>query len=267
MRISPAKLGLSLALGVATLEAAVIPMAHLDASAVAIFQDYTAKFEQRVSASFAASGKLWIDDSGKRNDYEAGKPIVEARENADIKNGSIHHFSGAIRVPGAKIEHVRRIMQDYSNYANYFKPDVAKGSGASQPDSTPDDEHFQSNLFLTESTLWIDVAYDAKYDTHYRRLDASRWTARSTTMSLRELLDAKKLDGSAYPEGEDHGFLWRSNTYWYARERNGGLDLQVDSMSLSRTPPFGTGWWGTRRTKDAVDKMLRDTKAAIEAVR
>jgi len=136
-----------------------------------------------------------------------------------------------------------------------------------QSDSIPEDEHYRSRLFLTEATIWVDVAYDAQYDSHYRRLDANRWTSRSTTVSIRELLDAKKLDGGLYPEGEDHGFLWRTNNYWFARERDGGLDLQVDSMTLSRTTPVGFGWWGNKRTHDAVDKMLRDTKAAIETLR
>ena len=247
----------------------MIPLSHLEAGAVALFQDYTAKFERQVSAPFSTSGKLWIDDdhSSRHRDFDAGKPIVEARENADIHNGSIHHYSGTIRVPGAHIDQVRRVMQDYPAYPSFFKPDVARGSGALQSDSIPEDEHYRSRLFLTEATIWVDVAYDAHYDSHYRRLDANRWTSRSTTVSIRELLDAKKLDGGLYPEGEDHGFLWRTNNYWFARERDGGLDLQVDSMTLSRTTPVGFGWWGNKRTHDAVDKMLRDTKAAIETLR
>lgn len=268
MRFSPAIAGLGLVAAVATLQASLIPLSHLEAGAIAVFQDYTAKFEQSVSAPFAANGKMWIDDdrSSKHKDFEAGKPVVEARENQDIRNGSIHHYSGAIRVTGGKIDHVRRVMQDYSNYSNYFKPDVARGSGVLQPDSRPEDEHYHTNLFLTESTIWIDVAYDAHYDSHYRRLDSTRWVSRSTTLSIRELQDAKKLDGSLYPEGEDHGFLWRTNNYWFARERDGGLDLQVDSMTLSRTAPTGFGWWGNKRTHDAVEKMLRDTKSAILTV-
>ena len=261
--------GLGLLCGAATLQGSFIPLSHLEAATVAIFQDYITQFEQRVSTPFSTSGKLWIDDehSGKRKDFDAGKPVVEARQNQDIKNGSIHHYSGTIRVPGAKIEQVRRVMQDYPNYSNYFKPDVARGSGVLQPDSTPEDQHFQSRLFLTESTVWLDVAYDARYDSHFRKIDANRWTSRSTTLSIKELQDAKKLDGGTFPEGEDHGFLWRTNNYWFARERDGGLDLQVDSMTLSRTAPVGFGWWGNKRTHDAVDKMLRDTKSAIESIR
>ena len=221
------------------------------------------------SAPFNANGKLWIDEdhTSKHKDFDAGKPVIEARQNQDIKNGSIHHYSGSVRIPGAKIEQLRRIMGDYSNYVNYFKPDVVRGSGVLQPDSTPEDEHFQSRMFLSEATVWLDVAYDAQYDSHFRRLDANRWTSRSTSLSIKELQDAKKLDGSTYPEGEDHGFLWRTNTYWFARERDGGLDLEVDSMTLSRITPLGFGWWGNKRTHDAVDKMLRDTKTAVEALR
>ena len=269
MRFFPALIGVGLVFGAVTLEASLIPLSHLEAATLALFQDYTAKFEQRVSEPFTASGKLWIDDdhSGKHKDFDAGKPVVEARENRDIANGSIHHYSGTIRVPGATIDQVRRVMQDYSNYPNYFKPDVARGSGLVQPDSTPEDEHFQSRLFLTESTVWLDVAYDAQYDSHYRRIDATRWTSRSTTVSIRELQDAKKLDGSVFPEGDDHGFLWRTNNYWFARARDGGLDLQLDSMTLSRTTPLGFNWWGNKRTHDAVDKMLRDTKSAIQGAK
>jgi hypothetical protein len=269
MRFFAIVTGLILVLTGVKAQASFIPLSHLEAGAVALFLDYTTKFEQQVYAPFTASGKLWIDQdhSSRRKDFDAGKPVVEARENADIRNGSIHHYSGTIRVPDAKIDQVRRVMEDFPNYSNYFKPDVARGGGFLLPDSTPDDEHFTSRLFLTESTVWLDVAYDAQYDSHFRRIDASRWTSHSTTISIRELLDAKKLDGGAFPEGEDHGFLWRTNNYWLAREREGGLDLQVDSMTLSRTTPLGFSWWGNKRTHDAVDKMLRDTKSAIESLR
>jgi len=269
MRYSAVIVSSCLLLAGAAAQAGVIPISHLDPASVTVFQNYAAKFEQQVSAPFGTTGKIWIDDdhSGKRRDFDAGKPVVDARENRDYKNASIHHYSGVIRVPGATIEQIRRVMKDFGNYPNYFKPGVARGSGAAQPDSTPEDEHYQTRLFLTESTMGIDVAYDARYDSHYRRVAPGRWTSRATTMSIRELQDPKNLDGALYPEGEDHGFLWRTNTYWFARERDGGLDLELDSVSLSRTSPLGLGWVGNRRAHETVEKMLRDMKTAIQATR
>src|SRR6185312_5742618 len=103
---------------------------------------------------------------------------------------------------------------------------------------------------------------------HYQKIDAKRWMSRSTMLSVREFRDAKRLDDSSeYPEGEDHGLLWRTNTFWFAREREGGLDLQIESITLSRIPPLGFVLWGNRRVRDTVEKMLRDTKAAVESSR
>jgi len=42
--------------------------------------------------------------------------------------------------------------------------------------------------------------------------------------------------------GEEHGFLYRLNTYWSYEERDGGLYLQVEAVSLTRSVPRGLGW-------------------------
>jgi hypothetical protein len=249
----------------ATLHASILPIFRLDNTTLKAFEDYVGAFEKNDYALFSASGKLWIDDanSSKRNAFEAGKTLVEDRESKDVANGSIHHFTGVIRVPGATIDDFRRIMQDYPNYPKYFGPDVRSGSGERMPDSTPADEHARSKLLLMQTTLWINVSYETVYDTHYVRLDANRWISRSTSVSIKELLDPANPNGGTYPEGNDHGFLWKTNTYWFARQRSGGLDVEANSITISRPVPLGFGWWGVKRTRDAVDKMLRDTKAAI----
>jgi hypothetical protein len=41
---------------------------------------------------------------------------------------------------------------------------------------------------------------------------------------------------------EDHGFLWRLNTYWSYAELDGGLYLQIEAVSLTRSIPRGVGW-------------------------
>jgi hypothetical protein len=36
--------------------------------------------------------------------------------------------------------------------------------------------------------------------------------------------------------------LWRINTYWTYEERDGGLFIQIESVSLTRSVPVGLGW-------------------------
>jgi hypothetical protein len=251
------------------LHASILPTLHLDPATLKAFEEYVAEFEKGDPAAFTASGKLWIDNATglKRNAWLAGKPVVEARENENIASGSIHHFSGSIRVEGARIDQWRKVMQDYLDYPKLFAPDVAGASATVEPDNSAFDQHFHSRLMLNQSTLWIAVAYDSLYDTHYRQIDPNRWTSKSASISIKELRDPKNPQAGAYPEGDDHGFLWKTNTYWLARERNNSLDLQADSVNLSRPIPTGAAWWGSRRTREAVEKMLTDTRTAIQSLR
>jgi hypothetical protein len=253
----------------ATLHASILPTFHLEPGTLQAFENYVAQFDRNVAAPYEQSGKMWVDEPAcckHNNAFLAGKPVVEPRENTDIVGGSIHHFSGVIHIKGGTITDVRHIMQDYPNYPKYFKPDVSQGSGTLNLDTTPLDEHYTSHISLAQSTLWIAVSYDCIYDTHYRLLDAHRWESKSAAVSIREWRDPKDASQGYYPEGDDHGFLWRTNTFWFVRENNGGVDVELDSMTLSRPIPTGFAWWGSKRTKDAVDKMLRDMKAAVEAL-
>jgi hypothetical protein len=253
------------ALSGAALQASILPTVHIDPASLKIFQDYIAAFEKTDVAAFTSGGKLWIDNEccAKRSLFDSGKTVVEARENKDVAGGSIHHFTGVLHVSGGTIEAVRRVMQDYVNYPAYFRPDVGVGTGEKMPDSTPADEHFHTSLLLTQSTLWINVAIRTLNDTHYLRLDPDHWLSRSASMSIQELLDTANPNGASYPQGNDHGFIWKTSTYWFVRQRNGGLDLEANSITVSRQTPTGFGWWATKRTRDAVDKMLTDVQSAI----
>jgi hypothetical protein len=260
-RLGKMKLFLAACVGCVALHASVLPTFPADPRALAYFENYIAKFEKTSAAAYTESGRLWIDAKGVT--IESGRVYVEPRENMDIAGGSLHHFTGFMRLPGVTIEDVQRIMQDYPNYPKYFAPDVGKGAGTLHDDSTPSDEHFTTNLTLVQSTLWMNVSYNSTYDVHYVRLDAERWHSKSASVSMREWRDAKDASRGLYPEGDDHGFLWRTNTYWFVRERNGGVDMELHSITVSRPVPTGFGWWGTKRTRDAVDKIMRDMKTAL----
>jgi galactose mutarotase-like enzyme len=64
--------------------------------------------------------------------------------------------------------------------------------------------------------------------------------SRSTQIS--EIAAAGTASERALSAGEEHGFLWRLNTYWSYEERDGGLYMQIESVSLTRSIPLGLGW-------------------------
>jgi hypothetical protein len=50
-------------------------------------------------------------------------------------------------------------------------------------------------------------------------------TGRSVATSIREV------------GGDDHGFLWRLNSYWKYRQAGTGVLVELESISLSRSIP------------------------------
>jgi len=246
----------------------LLPILHLDPKTLQTYQDYVAKFDREVAAPYSESGRMWADGRSccSKGTFELKTPLVEPRFNAEIPGGSIHHFSGVIHLSGATIEDVRHIMEDYPNYPKYYPADLSRANGVLQPDSTPADEHFRAEITLTQVTAWMSVTYNCTYDTHYRRIAPDRWASHSTSISTREWRDPRNEAAGLYADSEDHGLLWRANTYWFVRTSGDGIDVEADSLSLSRPVPTGFGWWGTKRSKDAVSKMLTDMKTAVEAM-
>ena len=58
----------------------------------------------------------------------------------------------------------------------------------------------------------------------------------------REAVPGGTVAERALSPSEEHGFLWRLNTYWSYEERDGGLYMQIESVSLTRSIPTGFGW-------------------------
>jgi hypothetical protein len=88
----------------------------------------------------------------------------------------------------------------------------------------------------------ITVVLDTTYDINFGRLDARRGYSTSRSTRISEIDAPGTGNEHALTPNEEHGFLWRLNTYWSYEERDGGLYMQIESVSLTRAIPTGLGW-------------------------
>ena len=88
----------------------------------------------------------------------------------------------------------------------------------------------------------ITVVMDSRYDITYGQHGCA-----ARIQHLAEHARCDEIDGSGDGTGarlsadEEHGFLWRLNTYWSYEERDGGVYLQIESVSLTRAIPTRSG--------------------------
>lgn len=146
--------------------------------------------------------------------------------------GMIHHWKGSIFVPGVTLEAVLKFVQNYDQHHRFFQ-EVEKSRLVSR-----NDDAFQI-FYRLKRTKVITVVYHTDHTVVYRQHGPRRASSRSATTRIAELDGPGTPSEREKPAGEDHGFLWRLNSYWRFEERGGGVVVECESVSLSRGIPLG----------------------------
>ena len=80
------------------------------------------------------------------------------------------------------------------------------------------------------------------HEVRYIPIDGKRWCSKSYSTRIAELESPGEPGERELPPGHDHGFLWRLNSYWRFEERDGGVYVECEAISLTRDIPAGLGW-------------------------
>jgi hypothetical protein len=170
------------------------------------------------------------------NVYSERMKTLDARgREIDVNDGLIHHWYGAIFIPGIKIDPLIRWIQDYDQQYKYFK-EVEKSKLLSHNGDT-----YRIYLRLSRTKV-VTVHYNTEHTVVYRDNGPGRASSRSFTTKIAEIDNAGTPTEKEQPIGDDSGFMWRLNSYWRFREQDGGVIVECESVSLSRQIPFGLGW-------------------------
>ena len=79
--------------------------------------------------------------------------------------------------------------------------------------------------------------YNTEHLVRIHRHGPDRLSSSSVSLRIAELVDQGTADEREMPVGQDHGFLWRLNSYWRFKTVEGGVIVECESLSLSRDVP------------------------------
>jgi hypothetical protein len=238
------------------------------------FDRYVAATEARFASELRPGGTfLYIDamnPDARRQAYDQlkqGEILVEKLEtkapgvSPDVPDGMVHHWVGLIFIPGATLARTLPIVKDYDRRADLYKPDVS----ASRTIAHNGDD-FKMFLRLHQKRFTT-VDFNTTYDVHWGRVDATKVYSNSISTRIAEVKDPAKPEGEELPVGTGHGYLWRLNTYWRFEEKDGGVYLQCEALSLTRDIPTGLGWLlkplVTSIPKQSLNRALGQTRNVV----
>jgi hypothetical protein len=82
------------------------------------------------------------------------------------------------------------------------------------------------------------VTYNTEHEVEYRTLSDTRAWNRTTATRIAELSAAGTPQEREKKPGNDSGYLWRLNAYWRYEQVPGGVLIECESVSLSRSVPL-----------------------------
>ena len=232
-------------------------------AATAAFNSYIARVEAPLNARHRSPDGFLASVDFVR--LRRGDLIVDQLTTgvgAELPEALLHDWRGAAFVPGGKAADFERLMKDFNAYPKIYAPQVLSAKILEH-----DGDHFEVTMRVRQKHV-LTVVMDTAYDVTYGRLDAARGYSISRSTQIAEIESPGTAHERTLNPGEEHGFLWRMNTYWSYEERDGGLYIEIESVSLSRSIPTGLGWaigpFIESVPRDSLEFTLRATRDALE---
>ena len=262
------------AVGLVTAQAPDIVSAELKPDTLKAFSRYVSLTEARIEKVVADPKTfLYVDrlPESRRSkvlaELKGGKIFMERLETRDASGETIealiHHWVGDVFIPGGSLRQVLDLVEDYNHHADIYKPEVARSRLVRR-----DGNDFKIFYRLVKRKV-ITVTLNTEHDVRYTRVDDSHWFSRSVSTRIAEVADAGKPGEHEKPVGHDGGFLWRLNSYWRFVERDGGVYVECESISLTRDIPTGLGWligpFVTSIPRESLEHTLGSTRSAVLA--
>jgi putative flippase GtrA len=218
--------------------------ADLQPETVTAWQSCVERAEHRIGNELSSqTGFLALDfqesseSSKERQSILSGEiPIKQMPiQNADgqsihIPDGMIHHWRGSVFIPGVPLDFV------FSRVTNPTKEDTRQEDVLDSRilESAPG----QLKLYLKlQRSKIITVVYNTEHLVRYKWHGASQAFSSSIATKISEIEFLSGNTEREKLEGHDRGFLWRMNSYWRYQQVPGGVIVECESMTLSRSIP------------------------------
>ena len=243
--------------------------AELHDETVAAWQLYLAATEQRIAAEFDDGERFlaldFHEEAAKlRREALAGRVVVERLRTLDeqgerfkVPKGAINHWLGSILVPNATLNDVLDGLQ-YDIPPHELHEDVLESRVLSR-----DGDTFELYVKVKLETPLTSAQLNIEQTVEYVRPGGDRAWRRIEATRIAELDEPGSPNEREKPIGNDSGYVWRMNLYWRYVQVDGGVLVECEQLTLSRSIPAIARWVLAPIINGAPRSALSDTLEAV----
>lgn len=178
-----------------------------------------------------------------------------------IPGGMVHHWVGVNFIPNVTLSETDAVLHDYANEASIYSPQIRRAKLIEQHGN-------KSKIYLQfYSRSIITVVLNAYFDVVETQISSTRIQSVSHSTRIAEVVNPGSPDEHERTDGNDHGYMWRLCSYWRLEEKDGGVYVENESITLTRTVPVMFAWVINPLTKsiprDVLLHTLTNTEKAV----
>lgn len=178
-----------------------------------------------------------------------------------IPGGMVHHWVGVNFIPNATLSETDAVLHDYAREASIYSPQIRRAKLFEQHGN-------KSKIYLQfYSKSIITVVLNAYFDVVETQISSTRIQSVSHSTRIAEVVNPGTPDEHERTDGNDHGYMWRLCSYWRLEEKDGGVYVENESITLTRTVPVMFAWIINPLTKsiprDVLFHTLTNTEKAV----
>jgi hypothetical protein len=179
-----------------------------------------------------------------------------------VPRGLIHHWIGAVFLPGTRLDNVLSVVRNYARYKEFYAPNVIESALLRQTDT---EDTF--SLRMLNKAVVAKFALDTEFQDTFRRIDENKWYSISSTTRVREVESYDLPDEHEAPANTGRGLIWRLYSISRFEQRDGGVYVELEAIALSRDVPGALRWLVdpiVRRTsRSSMQVSLQKTEGAV----
>ena len=223
----------------------VLAAAELTPELLQGWATYVKATEQRIAAELhAAKGFLVLDLQPEREAAQERRAVLAGEipiknmvshdasgKKMELSGGIAHHWRGSVFIPGAKLDEIiYRVLNPTD--ADMQQEEVLQWRVLARGQDS-------LKIFLKlQRSKFVTVVYNTEHEVRVQRYGKDRASSTSVATRIAELDSPGSSREREKPIGHDSGFLWRMNSYWRYEQVAGGVVVELESVTLSRSVPF-----------------------------
>ncbi len=212
---------------------------------------------------------LWTNESADRRQRVGRGEIpvapVLSHGTQNVPNGLIHHWIGGVFIPGATIDSLSAVMQNYDAYKDFYKPVVVDSRTVGCTSVNP-------TFWMRWQTkvLFITAAIEGQYQARHVRVDSRRGYDISDSIVVQEIENYGRAGARLLPDGTGSGYVWRMHSIARYEQREGGVDLELEAIALTRDIPASVRWFVNpivnHLSANSLTATLQQTRDAVNSM-